>query len=601
MRICLLSLDYPPASTSGHARQRQTLAVALANRGHQVHVVTRGPAAGTRCDGSVLVHEVPIGPAGRDWLTGPGLGELLSASQALYEGLLKLLAEQFVDIVDIPLHQAQGLVTLRRFGGPSVVWLQHDDAGPARSNGRISTDDDRVQRELDRICLRLAGGVVTDSPSIEEVARREREPDSAGLVSVVQPGLAHFTAAFTADALAESIAAFYERVIASHPAMRVRSPVVYQVVEALDVGDAVSNIARRNSAFMAELGQPAEILARYVHPDICGETQPLDTALSTPDCGQIFHYWNYNISTSLPHAVRGRKAVYYHNITPPEYFSPGSHQAVWSARAYAQIAQIADAFDLVIGVSRFNIAELVRHLSRPKPTLHVYPVVEAAEIESAPVDAELLAALRQPGRVNLVFVGRVVRNKRQDRLMRLFDSYYREINRRAHLWLVGNDRSDPEYRAELERLRGGLRSGDRITFTGKVSDPAVNAYYRAADVFVCASEHEGFCVPIAQAMALDIPVLAFAATAVPETMGESGLLIHEWDTPRVAELMHLALGDQGLRERVIVGQRANLKRFSAAEARARLAAVVSFLRTGEISPLFEWPRGLPSSGLAAAR
>src|SRR5690606_7465246 len=101
-----------------------------------------------------------------------------------------------------------------------------------------------------------------------------------------------------------------------------------------------------------------------------------------------------------------------------------------------------------------------------------------------------------------------------DRLMELFDYYYREINRRAHLWLVGNDQGHPEYRYRLEQLRGSLASGERIHFTGKVAAAQMYAYYRAADVFVCASDHEGFCVPIAEAMALDVPVLAYAAAAV---------------------------------------------------------------------------------------
>ena len=92
--------------------------------------------------------------------------------------------------------------------------------------------------------------------------------------------------------------------------------------------------------------------------------------------------------------------------------------------------------------------------------------------------------------------------------------------------------------------------------------------------------------PNAQAMALDVPVIAYAAAAVPETMGGSGLLVHDWDAPRVAELMHLTLTEATLRARVLASQRANLQRFTEAEARRRLAAVVAYLQTGETSPLF---------------
>ena len=361
---------------------------------------------------------------------------------------------------------------------------------------------------------------------------------------------------------------------------------VYQVMEAMDVGDAVSNIARRNAALLADLGQPGAVLARHAHPSIRRETRPCHEALATPDCGLIFHYWGQNSSTWMLYVLRGRKAVHYHNITPPHFFPRRSDLFRAAMRGYAQMRQIADAFDLILGDSEYNVEEFCRYITQPKPTLHLYPVVDRTTIRAVPPDPKLLETLEGHEDVHIVFVGRVVRNKRQDRVMRVFDHYYRKIRREAQLWLVGNDCVEPEYRAELERLRGTLPSRERIHFTGKVSEAAVTAYLQAADVFVCASEHEGFCLPIAQAMALDVPVIAYAAAAVPETMGGSGLLVHDWDAPRVAELMHLTLTEATLRARVLASQRANLQRFTEAEARRRLAAVVAYLQTGETSPLF---------------
>ena len=171
--------------------------------------------------------------------------------------------------------------------------------------------------------------------------------------------------------------------------------------------------------------------------------------------------------------------------------------------------------------------------------------------------------------------------------MRLFEYYYRNINRHARLWLIGNDNSDRVYRMELEQLRSSLRSGANIIFTGTVPEAELGAYYRLADIFVCASEHEGFCIPVAEAMAFDVPVLAYAAAAIPETLGSSGILVREWSAPRVAELMHAILNDASLKQRLIENQRTNLGRFSLSEAQARLQHVVNFLRQGEASGLFE--------------
>jgi glycosyltransferase involved in cell wall biosynthesis len=400
-------------------------------------------------------------------------------------------------------------------------------------------------------------------------------------------GLKRFQQAFSAEMMADATLRCYEQVIADYSAKRQLSDPIYQVMEALDTGDAVSTIAMRNAGLLAELGQPPAILAQHAHDNVKEVTRPLSTALANRRSGLIFHYWGYNTSTWLVHSLRGRKAMHYHNITPPEFFSVDSAMHHSVTAGYKQLQRIANVFDLIIADSRYNLAEYARFLDVPRPMLHLYPIIDPIAMHDQPYDAALFARLRQSGALNLVFVGRIARNKRQEQVMLAFDHYWREINHAAHLWLVGNDRGDAEYCAELERLRDALPSGKQITFTGKVSDSQVNAYYRAADAFVCASAHEGFCMPIAQAMALDVPVLAYAATAVPETMGGAGMLIQDWQVANVATLLDQVFSDAAFRERMLAGQRASLTRFSLAEARLRLAAIELFLRTGTPSPLFE--------------
>lgn len=255
---------------------------------------------------------------------------------------------------------------------------------------------------------------------------------------------------------------------------------------------------------------------------------------------------------------------------------------------YEQLKRIANWFDLIIGDSNYNLTEYAKFLSRPKPTICIYPTVEAEVPLSAPFDRTLYGQLREVGWVNFLFVGRVARNKRQDQVMQVFDYYYRQINRYSRLFLIGSVENDPDYFQEVEELRQGIMSREQIVFTSKVSDEILRTYYRAADVFVCASEHEGFCVPIVEAMAYGIPVVAFDAAAVPETLGSSGVLIQQWDVARVAELINVLLKDQSWRASVVEGQKRNLQRFSVEEVRQRLAAVVDFLQEGKESPLFVW-------------
>jgi glycosyltransferase involved in cell wall biosynthesis len=386
-------------------------------------------------------------------------------------------------------------------------------------------------------------------------------------------------------------------------------------MEALDTGDGVTSVALGTASLLRELGEPGTIYARFVagheRPgvEVAGapegasalarETQPCRKVLGGPEGGLLFHFWNYNTSTWMVHAVHGRRAIYFHGITPPRFFAPGSDLHRMTADGYAQLRSLVDSFDLIVGLSRDALATVCGFLHRPRPALHMYPVVEPEDCRRAPVDATLLARLKSGGDVNLVFVGRIVRNKRQDQLLRLFDRYH-ACNPRSRLFLVGNDSCDPGFRAELEQQRAALRAPDRVTFTGKVSERALNAYLRGADVFVCATEHEAFCLPVAHAMALDVPVVALAATAVPETLGGGGVLVGRWDASAVAEIVEQLVRDRVRRARVIARQQDALGRFSAREVRARLAAIVDYLRDGTWSPLFAWSHALNETSSGAS-
>ncbi len=245
-----------------------------------------------------------------------------------------------------------------------------------------------------------------------------------------------------------------------------------------------------------------------------------------------------------------------------------------------------NCFDLLVADSQYNLNSLSQYIHRPKKGIHIYPVIEAEKIRNAAFDQELLSSLSPAGQLNFLFVGRIARNKRHDRLMRVFDAFCQASNRRARLWLVGDERSDPVYRRELENLKASLPFGRNIFFTGKVGQEKLFAYYRAADLFLCASEHEGFCIPIAEAMAFSIPVLAYAAAAVPETMGNSGIRVQTWAIPHIVPLMDQIMVKKSLSDTVIQVQNENLRRFSFDAAQSRLNAVLDFLTSGQASNNF---------------
>jgi glycosyltransferase involved in cell wall biosynthesis len=399
-------------------------------------------------------------------------------------------------------------------------------------------------------------------------------------------GLARFEQAFTAEVMAHDTLQFYEQIIARRTPAAAPRP-VYHVMEALVEGDAVSDIARQGARVLGTFGQPPLVLTRSAPASMRGETVPLERALDAPEAALIMHYWSYSTAVWLLRALRGPRALYYHNITPPSFFRRSSPIHGHLARGYAQLARIVNEFDLLLGASRYNLGELRPFLGRPRPAMQIYPVVDPPLVRAAPYDRRLLERLRRSGDMNLLFVGRVAPNKRHDRLMRAFDRYVRDFNPRARLWLVGSDRFDQQYRRELEQVRRGLAAGGRIVFTGKVPEPAMQAYFRGAHLLLCASEHEGFCVPVAQAMAYDVPVLAYAAAALPETLGASPGLLAAWDDAQVAAAIHGVLTDGERRAALLAAQHATLPRFSLEAARERYAAALDFLLRGEQSSLFE--------------
>jgi glycosyltransferase involved in cell wall biosynthesis len=157
------------------------------------------------------------------------------------------------------------------------------------------------------------------------------------------------------------------------------------------------------------------------------------------------------------------------------------------------------------------------------------------------------------GRVNLLFVGRIIPNKKIDDLIRTFALYQRHLHARSRLLLVGDYRGHERYFDRLQEMVRAL-GVQEVVFTGHVDDDDLRAAYAAADLFLCLSEHEGYCVPLVEAMACGVPVVAYDAGAVAETLRGGGLLLREKDPATVAEAVHAVLTDVDLRRALLAAQ-----------------------------------------------
>ncbi len=399
-----------------------------------------------------------------------------------------------------------------------------------------------------------------------------------------QAGRRVFEARFTSARMARDTAAVYAAVAARH-ARPAPPPRLFHVMEALQERDAVSQIARTNAAMLGELGAERPIMALFAAEGVKAETGRLRGLRARAGDAAIVHYWGFSRLEERLRTWPGPLAVHYHNITPPAFFAPGSAHDEMTRRGRAQLARLADRFDLVIGDSNHNLEELARWRTRPVPGLCLYPVVDRAALLAAPCHPHAVDDLAGGDGPLWLFVGRLAPNKRQDDVIRAFDRFV-QLTGGGRLALVGDAGSVPGYADQLRQLAAALPSGARIRMTGSVDQATLGAWYRAADVFVCASRHEGFCVPLAEAMAFGVPIVALDRCAVGETVGAAGVLVREWDANTVASRVAGLLASAAQRQALARAATRRLEAFSPVAARDRLAAAVAFLRDRTPSPHF---------------
>ena len=347
---------------------------------------------------------------------------------------------------------------------------------------------------------------------------------------------------------------------------------MHQFHPVLAPGDAMSGHVFALRARLREWGYESQAYAVEAKPGVEGvlSYRRLFRAVG-PDDLLILHFSIGNEVFDQLVRIPARKVLVYHNITPPEFFTGiNDHTAVHARIGLRQLARLAPHVDLAIGVSEFNRNDLAE-LGFAN-TAHVPILIDWSMYDAEP-DQPTLAALSAP-RTRLLFVGRISPNKRQDELIRMIAYYRACIDRDAQLVLVGGYRDQPQYHARLLALRDALDLGAAVTFTGPVSLAALLAYYRAASVFLSLSEHEGFGVPLLEAMRLRLPVVAYDAAAVAETVGGGGIILRTRDLAEAAETCALVVERLDLRGRLIDAGRARVRDFDAGTVAERTREVL---------------------------
>lgn len=356
---------------------------------------------------------------------------------------------------------------------------------------------------------------------------------------------------------------------------------VHQMVASLSHGDAISNEALRIQRLLRSRGYESEIFAESAHSAMRGKALPLweYERISSPDNVLIFHFSIGAGVSAFAHRLPDRIVLIYHNITPAHWFTEfHPHLAGLCYHGRRELAAFVEHADLALGVSEFNRAELDAIGFHPTGVL---PLLLDPEQLAVPPSRSILK-LFDDDRTNLLFVGRVIPNKRFEDLIKVFYVYRQFVDRKSRLILVGEYKGFEKYFDALMRLVDRLELPD-VVFTGHVESEDLTAYYRVADVLLSLSEHEGFCAPLVEAFRFGVPVMAFDAGAVPETMGGAGILVREKKLEEIAEMVYLLAHDEELRERVVEHQFRALDSLDSQDVEERLIGFVEQVSNGSAS------------------
>lgn len=334
---------------------------------------------------------------------------------------------------------------------------------------------------------------------------------------------------------------------------------IVQIMPTISYGDAVSNDALCLMKIIKYMGFKTEIYAENISDKV--KKYAKNISKYRPDEKDIVIY-HFSTGSEIINLIRRlkvyKKIIKYHNITPDKYFknyNVNLQRLVKDGRE--QLKKAYDIFDYSLGDSDYNCKELEEYGFK---NIEILPVlIPFNDYNRRPSDK--ITRKFDDNYTNVLFVGRIAPNKKQEDIIKTFYYYKKYIDKESRLFLVGSYQGMEEYYDTLKKLVEKLELKD-VYFTGHIPFDEIIAYYSIADLFLCMSEHEGFCVPLIESMLYKVPILAYNSSAIENTLGRSGILLNNNSYYDIAEFMYKLKEDSELRKKIISAQEERLKFFS---------------------------------------
>ena len=327
------------------------------------------------------------------------------------------------------------------------------------------------------------------------------------------------------------------------------------VTPSITTGDAVSNDVLGMHHVLKRKGFETKIFAEGYDLTTQEISAPdrISDFLKDPNDILIYHHsrgWEPGLA--LLKSTNSTAVVRYHNVTPPEFFV--KYNADLAAMCQAGRNELPDVAragcDRYLADSGYNLQELVAEGADESNSFVVPPFHHVERLQTLPPDQEVLQRCSD-GSSNVCMVGRVAPNKGHPALLEAFAAYHHDYNSNSRLLIVGKEETRlRNYGSVLREMVRRLKLKEAVVFAGEVSDAALKAYYQTAHAFMITSDHEGFCVPLVEAMSMGIPVVAYSSSAIPETVGDAGIVWAERNPYLLAESLHAVISDESLRQKL---------------------------------------------------
>lgn len=359
---------------------------------------------------------------------------------------------------------------------------------------------------------------------------------------------------------------------------------IHQLVHTLSYGDAISTEVIALQRAFIEAGIESTIYAIHVHPFYRGAENTASGPIAhfetlSRDGNRAALVMHYSLGSPLNEVYRMasgyKRFLIYHNLTPAKFFQGINPQLVRNlASGTSELPALCDLSDKLIADSEFNAQDLKRISKRAREHgVEVLPLlVEPSRFEQ-PANAGFAALLQGTKGINVLHVGRLVPNKGIEEILRTFYFICKQIDQEARLWLVGVDIDSELYAYGLKRMCDAWGMAGQVEFLGQRSDGELRALYENCSAYLCLSEHEGFCLPVIEAMHFGLPVISTRHGALAETIGDGGVLIDAVTPSLVAELVAEVSNNATLRTSMIKAGRARVRKFESSNFYANVKRV----------------------------